>query len=95
MFSKSDTHSASASELRSLIDDIVYTRVLIAVGGDDVRAHDRVLRLALRDALARVAPTEQERQRIANEALEAAWARLAAKLENRPPARRAPCVSAA
>jgi hypothetical protein len=95
MFSTSDIHSATASELRTYIDDIVYARVLIAVGGDDIRAHDRLLRLALRDALARLAPTEQERQRVASEALEAAWARLAAKLENRPRARRDPCVSAA
>jgi hypothetical protein len=95
MFTTSHTHFAPANQLRALIDDIVYARVLLAVGGDDSHAHDRSLRLALRDALASVAATEEARQQIANEALESAWARLAAELRNQPPVGRDPLSTAA
>jgi hypothetical protein len=74
----------SRRDLRDLVYDIVYARVLLAVDGGDARQRDLPLRLALRDALEQVASTEDERRRIANEALEAAWARLASELGIEP-----------
>ena len=89
MFNTSHAHRGSPNEIRRLIDNIVYARVLIAEADDDMRAQARLLRLALRDALASAASTAAERDRIAGEALEAAWARLADELRTRPPAGRA------
>ncbi len=78
-------NAPSRKDLRELVDDIVYARALICLeGGDLRREHDAPLRRALRGALDKLATTEAEAQRIANEALEVAWAKVAAELGASP-----------
>lgn len=71
-------------DLRELIREIVYARVLLELDRATLGKHDRPLRLALREALEQLAPTDDERQRIAEEALEAAWARVASEVRLSP-----------
>jgi hypothetical protein len=87
---------AERQELRVLVDDLVYARVLVELDRGALGEHDRLLRVALREALEKLAATEAERRRIAEQALETAWARVAAEVRRAPNrARRGRVASAA
>jgi hypothetical protein len=71
-------------DLRTLIEDIVYARALIATIGGDICEHDEPLQRALGDALAELNASCEEKQAWVDAALEAAWARIGDQLGNRP-----------
>jgi hypothetical protein len=75
---------ANRQHLRELVDDLVYARVLVALDRPALGEHDRPLRLALREALEKLAATEAERRQIAEQALETAWARVASEVRLTP-----------